>query len=312
MERQKLIELAYNRGKFLNLKNSEYLREVDAFTDINFTQDTGDGDITSDSLIANDFIANAQVVAKQDGILAGAEETSYFFNKRGISVKEHKKDGENIINGDVIMELRGKLKDILKAERTGLNLLQRMSGIASLTYSLLSKARNAKIASTRKKLLGLLDARAVFLGRGYTHRLGLFESILIKENHLESLKKEGVKNYTGVAIELAWKSRDMAVFVEIEVRNKIDAIIAAEKFRELNVDKAKPCIIMFDNMDPEQVGEAIREIRKKGLYDFSLFEASGGVNMGNLNDFDRAGVDVVSLGLLTHSPAALDISMRIS
>ncbi len=311
MQRQKLIELAYKRCRKLNLRNEDYLKRIKDFTDSMLKEDLGTkGDITSKSVIRKNFEAKAVIKAKQTGIIAGIEEAAYFFKKNKIKVKIFMKDGARVNKYDIIMALSGKVKDLLKTERVGLNILQRMSGIATFTNSCQSKSR-LTIAATRKTPWGFLDNKAVSVGGGATHRLGLFESILIKENHLESVKKEGYNDYIGEALERAWMNREKAVFIEIEVQNKKEAIIAAQKFKELNKMLRKPCIIMLDNFSVKQIKETIRDLKTLRLYDYVLIESSGNITPKNIKQYDKTGLDVISLGFLTHSVKAFDLSMVI-
>lgn len=216
------------------------------------------------------------------------------------------------------MELEGLVGDLLKTERSGLKPLQRMSGIATMTQKLTNKIReqgyDTMVAATRKTDWQLLDKKAVCLGGGLTHRLSLHESILIKDNHLEELKRQGfTKNYIEEALDRAWKYKDEAVFIEIEVTTKQEAIRAAKKFRELqrNLKNQRPCVIMFDNMASDEIKDTIEELKKRGLYNYVLFEASGGIKEDNILEYAKTGCDVVSLGALTHSSKALDISQEI-
>ncbi len=312
MNRKQLLNKAFQRGHLLTLENKIYLNRVKDLLDGMLKEDLGkEGDITANSVLRKNFEVKAIIKAKQNGIIAGLEEAEYFYKKNKIKVKKLKKDGSKIKKSDVILILIGKEKDLLKTERTGLNLLQRMSGIATSTDSLQSKAKKMLVVATRKTHWGLLDNKAVFIGGGSTHRLGLHESILIKENHLESLKKEGVKDYISIVLNRAWKNKNKAVFIEIEVKNKNEAIKAGKKFKELNKNKKKPSIIMLDNFKPLEIKKTIKKLKKLKLYDYVLLEASGGVNPDNIKEFEKTGVDVASLGFLTHSPKALDISQEI-
>lgn len=312
MNKKQLLNKTFQRGHLLTLKNKNYLKRVKEITETMLKEDLGKkGDITSDSVLKKNLKVKAIIKVKKNGILAGVEEAEYFYKKNNIKVKKLKKDGSKVKKGNVILILSGKEKNLLKTERIGLNLLQRMSGIATLTNNLQSRVKKMLILGIRKAHWGLLDKKAVYIGGGGTHRFGLYESILIKENHLESLKKEGVKDYIQIALNRAWKNKQKAIFIEIEVQNKEEAIRAAEKFKELNKTKKKPCIIMLDNFKPTEIKKTIKELKELKLYDYILLEASGGVNPNNIKEFEKTGVDVASLGFLTHSPKALDISQEI-
>lgn len=319
MNRKKLLNLAFGRTKELTVSNPEYLKWVKRYTTEVLKQDLGErGDITTTSIFGKKRNpAKAVIRAKEDGVIAGIEEVTWFYEQFGIGVKLYKKDGELIKSKGIILELNGSERDLLETERTGLKILQRMSGIATTTKRLIDKIRergsDTMIAATRKTHWQCLDKKAVSLGGGLTHRLGLWESILIKDNHLRELKKLGyVDNYVEEALERSWRYKDKAVFIEIEVENKVDAIKAAKKFKELQQKLGqKPSIIMLDNMPPEKVKRVIKELKKQGLYDYVLLEASGEINQGNILEYAKTGVDVTSLGNITHSPKALNMDQRI-
>ncbi|MCX6818354.1 MAG: carboxylating nicotinate-nucleotide diphosphorylase [Candidatus Aenigmarchaeota archaeon] len=311
--RPRLIKLAYDRSFFLVLRNPEYERSLEGLLVGLMKEDVGTGDITSDALLGG-APAKAEITTKDDGILAGGDELAWLCGRSGITLTRHKKDGEAICRGDRLFELEGPEKKILAIERTGLNLLQRMSGIATETHrhaELLKKEDfRTIVAGTRKTPWGFLDKKAVTLGGGYAHRLGLFESFLIKDNHIDALKKHNVKDPIAHAIDKAWEQRKRTVFIEIEARNLKEAIRAGERFKFLqNKDKEiKACIIMLDNFSPLGVRKTIAALKEKKLYDYVLLEASGGVKLDNIAQYAKAGVDAVSLGCLTHSARALDIS----
>jgi nicotinate-nucleotide pyrophosphorylase (carboxylating) len=319
MDRKEMLNLAFGRNKELTLSNAEYLKWVKRYTTEVLEQDLGKkGDITTLSIFGKERKpAKAVVRAKEDGVVAGIEEVTWFYKQRGIGVKPHKKDGEPVKSGSIILELNGPRRDLLETERTGLKILQRMSGIATATKRVIDKIREAgsdtMIVATRKTHWQYLDKKAVSLGGGLTHRLGLWESILIKDNHLRELKKLGyVDNYVEEALERSWRYIDEAMFIEIEVENGVDAIKAAEKFRELQQKLGrKPSIIMLDNMSPEKIREVIRELKKRGLYDHVLLEASGEINQGNILEYAKTGIDAISLGSLTHSAKALNMDQSI-
>ncbi|MFH1237158.1 MAG: carboxylating nicotinate-nucleotide diphosphorylase [Candidatus Aenigmatarchaeota archaeon] len=311
--RPRLIKLAYDRSFFLVLRNPEYERSLENLLAYLMKEDIGAGDITSDALLGA-APAKAKIIAKEDGILAGGDELAWLCGRSGITIERIKKDGEAIRKGETLFMLEGSEKKLLAIERTGLNLLQRMSGIATETHrhvELLKKdGLHAIVAGTRKTLWGFIDKKAVTLGGGYAHRLGLFESFLIKDNHIDALKKHNVKDPIAHAIDKAWEQRKRTVFIEIETRNLKEAIRAAERFKFLqDKDKEiKACIIMLDNMSPQFIKRVINTLKEKKLYDYVLLEASGGVKLDNIVQYAKAGVDAISMGCLTHSARALDIS----
>jgi nicotinate-nucleotide pyrophosphorylase (carboxylating) len=187
-----------------------------------------------------------------------------------------------------------------------------MSGIATETRCLVDslKGYNTRVAATRKTLWKYLDKKAVFLGGGLTHRLGLWDSILIKDNHLESLKRDGTKNPVEKAITLASRFADKVGFIEIETTNQNEAIKAARKFKQLKLKK--PCVIMLDNVQLDEIGQIIETLKNEILYDYVLLEASGNITSDNIKQYAETGVDVISLGYLTHSAKIFDMSLEMT
>jgi nicotinate-nucleotide pyrophosphorylase (carboxylating) len=311
LDRQKLVEIAYQKGTKLNLNNKNYRSWITAFFEKEYLDDVGAGDITSVALLAKNKPRKANLEAKESGIIGGIEEVSWFLQKHGVEVKTYAKDGQKVLKGETVLEVQGGQKDILATERICLNVLQRMSGIATETKHLtdLLKEYNTKIAATRKTPLRYLDKKAVFVGGGLTHRFGLWDSILIKDNHLEALKSEGVLDYIETALAKASAFADKVGFIEIEVTSHEEAIRAARKFKALKLKT--PCIIMFDNLTPKVIERTIETLRKEALNNYLLFEASGEIAPKNIQEYAKTGIDVVSLGFLTHSVSALDISLEI-
>jgi len=250
--------------------------------------------------------------AKASGIIGGIEEVSWFLRKHHLEVNAFFKDGEEVLNGETVLEIQGRQKDILATERIALNVLQRTSGIATETKRLtnLLKGHSTRIAATRKTLLRYLDKKAVFLGGGLTHRFGLWDSILIKDNHLETLKSDGVEDYIETAIAKASEFSDTVGFIELEVTSHEEAVRAARKF---NILKLKtPCIVMLDNMAPTTIEQTIETLRNINLYDSVLLEASGEITPKNIREYAKTRVDVVSLGYITHSATVLDLSLEMT
>ena len=310
MNRKQILDKAYQRGHLLTLKNKLYRDWIKKFIVDETKGDIGKGDITSESILRNGKV-KAIVYSRSNGILAGVEEVSLLFRDSGIKVKIFSKDGSKLTKGSKILLLEGGEKDILKLERSVLDLLARMSGIATLTSILIKKVKGkVGIAPTRKTQWRYLDKKAVYVGGGLTHRLALWESILIKDNHLAALKREGVKDVIGVALERAWKHKDKGNFIEIEVTNEKEAIKAANKFKKL-MDGHYPRIIMLDNINPRGIKAIISRLKKENLYNHVLIEASGGITPESVVNYANLGVDVISLGYLTKSSKALDIKLDI-
>lgn len=314
MNRRQLLLKAFQRGHLLNLKNPVYKAWIRKFIVGETKGDIGKkGDITSNAVIIDGKKLKAIVIAREPGIIAGLEETIFLYKKNRIKVKQLKKDGDIIEKGEKILELYGKEKDLLKIERSAIDLLQRMSGIATLTNNLVELIRNkVAIAPTRKTQWRYLDKKAVFVGKGLTHRLALWESILIKDNHLKALEKEGVKDPIRISIERAWQNKEKANFIEIEVTTTQQAIKAASVFKELQQkNNGMPCLIMLDNMSPKNITITVRKLKKLNLYDHILIEASGGITPKNIKNYSNTGIDVISMGYLTHSSQALNIKQHI-
>jgi nicotinate-nucleotide pyrophosphorylase (carboxylating) len=311
LDRQKLVELAYQKGRDLTLNNKKYLSWLETFFAKEYYDDVGTGDVTSESVLEKSESQKAFLKAKQSGIMGGIAEVSWFLRKHLLDVKVRIKDGEEVLEGETILEIQGKQKSILASERIGLNILQRMSGIATETKHLTDflKDYDTRIAVTRKTLLRYLDKKAVFLGGGLTHRFGLWDSILIKDNHLTVLKNEGIRDYIEAAITKASRFVDEVGFIEIETTSYEEAVRAAKKFKALKLKK--PCIVMFDNFVPRVIEETLETLHKKALYESVLLEASGEITPKNIREYARTGVDVVSLGYLTHSAWVLDLSLEM-
>ena len=311
LERQELVETAYQKGRDLSLNNRIYLSWLDAFFAKEYSDDVGAGDVTSEAVLTRNTSRKAFLNVKTSGIVAGIDEVSWFLRKHNLTVKANKEDGEESLRGETILEVQGGQKDILKTERIALNVMQRMSGIATETKRLteLLKGYTTRIAATRKAPLKYLDKKAVFLGGGLTHRFGLWDSILIKDNHLAALKSEGVVDFVEVAIANASSFANKVNFIEIEATSHEEALRAAVAFDALKLES--PCAVMLDNMKPKAIVEVIETLREDSLYDSVLLEASGDITPGNICEYAKTGVDVVSLGYLTHSVKVLDMSLEM-
>ena len=265
-------------------------------------EDVGKGDVTTAAVVPVGLTIEAAVVAKEAGIAAGIEETVILAESLGLSVKTEVVDGDEIKNGKVILRISGDAQAILSAERTMLNLLSRMSGIATATRRLVEKLRNAnltaKIAATRKTAPGLLyfDKKAVLIGGGDPHRLRLDDMILVKDNHI------AIAGNVETAVKKA-KAASFSKKIEVEVTSVTDALKAAE---------AGADIIMLDNFAPKQIREAIKALKKAGFFGKILLEISGGITEQNLLEYASTQVNIISMGELTHSVKALDISLEIT
>ena len=289
-----------------------YVDWLEKFFEQEYQEDIGPSDITSEAVLNKSKQGIAVLKAKQSGIVGGVEEVSWFYKKHNLRVKALAQDLKEVQKGDAILEVYGRRKDILATERVGLNVLQRMSGIATETRCLVELVRKYKtrVAATRKTVLRYLDKKAVFLGGGLTHRFGLWDSILIKDNHLEALKREGVRSPIEKAVTMASKFVDRVRFIEVETTNLEEAVRAARKFKELNL--IKPSIVMLDNVEPKEIHQVLEKMRRENLHNRVLFEASGNITPENITEYAKTGVDVVSLGYLTHSAKVFDMSLEMT
>jgi nicotinate-nucleotide pyrophosphorylase (carboxylating) len=264
-------------------------------------EDIGQGDVTAAAIIPKNLEAKAEIVAKEEGIVAGIEEAVILAEYLGLKAESKVADGQVVEAKQVLMQLSGNARTILTVERTLLNLLSRMSGIATQTRTLTEKLQKAnvktRIAATRKSAPGMLyfDKKAVVIGGGDPHRLHLDDMVLIKDNHL------AIVGSIAEAVKKAKANVSFSKKIEVEVTSAEDALKAA---------KAGADIVMLDNFSPKQAKEAAEKLRKAG-FDGVLLEASGGITAENLLDYASADVDIISMGSLTHSVKALDISLEI-
>lgn len=260
-------------------------------------EDIGVGDITTNLLIAKDQKAKAFFLAKENGIIAGLVIAKMVFQKldKKIVWKSFVKDGDFVSAGKRIAEVKGSLRALLTGERTALNILQRMSGIATVANNFVKivNGTNAKILDTRKTVPGLrmFDKYAVKIGGGTNHRFGLFDMVLIKDNHIKAAG--GITN----AVAKIRKGITKKIKIEVETSN-------LDEVREALKNKVE--IIMLDNMPVAMMKEAVKIIAGK-----AKVEASGNVNLKSIKAIAETGVDYISVGALTHSVKALDISMKI-
>ncbi|MEK7376005.1 MAG: carboxylating nicotinate-nucleotide diphosphorylase [Candidatus Margulisiibacteriota bacterium] len=264
-------------------------------------EDTGKGDITSGSTIPASLPCEAIIISKEAGILAGLAAARDVFKLAGekISFSSKLKDGQRLKKGTIIASIKGPARQVLAAERTALNFLQKLSGIATQTSKFSKKitGTGTVLLDTRKTtpLLRKLEKDAVVRGGGVNHRLGLYDSILIKDNHIALIKD------IGAAVKASKKFGQ----VEIEAKN----ISEVKKFLLAGADR-----ILLDNMDLKTLKESVKIIKKwnKGNKNTVKTEASGGIDLNNISSVAKTGVDFISVGALTHSAQALDISLRIT
>jgi nicotinate-nucleotide pyrophosphorylase (carboxylating) len=266
-------------------------------------EDLGQGDVTTALIVPSEATAEALVIAKDSGVAAGIEEARVLLESLGLSVEVLVEDGEKLKAGQRIIQVIGDLKTILSVERTLLNILSRMSGIATTTRKLIEKLRKARlkvaVACTRKTAPGLayFDKKAVLIGGGDTHRVHLDDMILIKDNHIA---------VTGGIKEAMRRVKERVSFskrIEVEATNLEEALEAAN---------AGADIIMLDNFSAKQAKKACFLLKETDSSKKILIEASGGINAENIVEYASAGVDIISLGEITQSPKALNINLEIT
>lgn len=255
------------------------------------------GDITSQAVVPADLQGRASIVAKEDGVIAGLFVAHAVFKGVDSEIKFTQKveDGTEVKKGQTVAQIAGIVRSILAGERVALNFLGRLSGIATLTKKFVDKARlfQVTIKDTRKTTpeMRILEKYAVRVGGGKSHRFGLYDAVLIKDNHIRAAG--GILS----AIERARENLRPGTKIEVEVSNLADVIEAL---------RAKADIIMLDNMDIASIKEAVKRIRAK-----ALVEVSGGVTLDNVEDIARTGINFISVGAITQSAKALDLSLNL-
>ncbi len=289
--------------------------QVEEIIDRALAEDLGKGDVTTEALISHDQQGRAYLVVKASGVLTGVEVAKEVFRQVDpeTEVEVLIQDGSIVRSGDIIVRISGRISSILKAERTALNFLQRLSGIASETHRFVEAVQGlpVRIMDTRKTTSGLrsLEKYAVRVGGGENHRMNLGDGILIKDNHLVALRSQGLnikeiivkaKQNTPLSLRGAKRRSNLQARqtqVEVEVRTVPEALEAVE---------AGADIVMLDNMNLEDMRKAVKSIHGR-----ALIEASGGITLGNVRAVAETGVDFISIGALTHSARALDISLEL-
>lgn len=273
---------------------------VDRLIDLAFAEDIGDGDHTTLCCIPEDSIGKSHLLIKEDGIIAGVDVAKEVFRRfdSTMQVDVLIKDGSRVKKGDIAMIVTGKTRSLLQTERLMLNIMQRMSGIATMTSKYVERLRgtHTNVLDTRKTTPGMriLEKQAVKLGGGMNHRIGLFDMILLKDNHIDFAG--GISNAINRCHEYL-KQNNLNIKIEIEVRN----------FNELQqvIDCGGVDRVMLDNFSVSDTKKAVEKIN--GLFET---ESSGGITIETIRDYAEAGVDFVSVGALTHSVKGLDMSFK--
>ncbi len=272
---------------------------IDDLLTLAFAEDVGDGDHTTLSTIPADERGKQRLIVKEEGIIAGVDIARKVFEKFDPELKMTVfiEDGSHVKPGDIAFEVEGSVRSLLQTERVMLNIMQRMSGIATQTarYQERLKGLNTKVLDTRKTTPGMrmLEKEAVRIGGGCNHRIGLFDMILIKDNHVDFAG--GITQAVNAAKKyLAEKGKDLKIEVEVRNTNEINEALAA------GIDR-----IMLDNFTPERTREAVELINGR-----VEIESSGGITLDTLREYGECGVDFISVGALTHSVKGLDMSFK--
>ncbi len=292
--------------------------KVDTLIQLAIQEDIGTGDITTENLIPNNLIVEGAFIAKECGIVAGLPVVEYLFSKLGKNIfyKQWVKEGTSVNKGETIAALHGAARVLLSGERIALNFLQRLSGIATLTAQFVDRIKPLKtsIMDTRKTIPGwrYLEKYAVAVGGGVNHRMGLYDHVLVKDNHLDIIKNKLLFDASShaSAIEnavLALRQKiKKGILIEVETRMLEEVADAL---------KAGVDIILFDNMDIRQLKEAVMAVndwKSARNTPLPLTEASGNITLENVRLVAQTGVNRISAGAITHSAKALDISLEIS
>lgn len=277
--------------------HENYPQEVDAVLELALREDIGSGDVTTGSIVPEDAVLTGEIRAKGTGVVSGIGLSGVVFRKLDpdCAWEEVVRDGDRVSPGDTLARVTGRARAILSAERTALNILQKMSGISTLTSLFVEAVAGSgvKIKDTRKTLPGLrwISKYAVAAGGGHNHRAGLYDGVLIKDNHIEAAGS------ITAAVEKVRQRAGEGFSIEVETKTMEQ------------VGEAVSCgvdVIMLDNMDIREIGEAVRLIDRR-----ALVEVSGGVTLENVKEMAQSGVDFISVGALTHSAPCLDISFDV-
>ena len=264
-------------------------------------EDIGDGDVTTESFVSETLHSTGRIIARENAVVAGTGAAAEVFRQVDPStvIEINCRDGDNVAAGDVIIEVRGLARSILKAERVALNFLQRLCGIATLTRQFVDAVGNqsAKILDTRKTTPGLraLEKAAVVAGGGVNHRFGLYDMVLVKDNHLAALG--GLSSFPDRIRRLRQERPNIRIEVEADDLEQVRAFVEMD-----GID-----VILLDNMTPAQIREAVA-LKRNNI----KFEASGGITLKNVRRVAATGVDYVSIGALTNAARAIDLALEMT
>ncbi|HLG26053.1 MAG TPA: carboxylating nicotinate-nucleotide diphosphorylase [Candidatus Gracilibacteria bacterium] len=320
MDKFAIVRSSHRAANEVSMKTPRYRRYFLNWLDSRLRDDIGrGGDISTDLVIPVRHVSNAIVKANCAGTAAGFEEMRYFFKSgsifsRQLTASGFFTDAQQFRKGDVLLRLSGNTRKILQLERSLLNFLQRMCGIATLTaHYVRNVPKTVLICPTRKVLLGDLDKKACLVGGGGTHRLRLDDAVLLKDNHLKATGGNVLELLARVSEQGKKLKAESLRFIEIEVDSAAGIVKIAQKLEELSAANLRlpPLFILFDNMKPREISHAIRQIRDAGYGSRLFFEASGGVTAKNIREYGVTGVDVISVGSLTNSVEAIDLTLEL-
>jgi len=264
-------------------------------------EDIGDGDVTTESFVSETLHSMGRIIARENAVVAGTGAATEVFRQVDPStvIEISCRDGDNVVAGDVIIEVRGLARSILKAERVALNFLQRLCGIATLTRQFVDAVGNhsAKILDTRKTTPGLraLEKAAVVAGGGVNHRFGLYDMVLVKDNHLTALGE--LSSFSDRIRRLRQERPNIRIEVEADDLEQVRTFVEVE-----GID-----VILLDNMTPAQIREALA-LKRSNI----KFEASGGITLKNVKRVAATGVDYISIGALTNAARAIDLALEMT
>ncbi len=322
-DRQQILENTYNKREFFTLSSMAYFQFFKSYFEASLEADLHpNGDITTTLLNENlPAKVEGKVIAKEDGVLSGLEEVKYMAKQLGVGFSLGKnsngkkfESGMNFQKGDTLFSLSGSPLKLLQGERTILNFLQRMCGIVTAASKF--ETEFTKVAVTRKTPLPLLDKRAAIDGGALPHRVNLSDAIMIKDTHLDQFGRD----FEALADFLKDRSYQGISFIEIEVsgehvvegsavKGQKEALEVAKMAKNLDLDV--PMVVMLDNFTPKAVKSTVLALQEAKLYDYVLIEVSGGITRENYKNYDIEGVDVMSVGEITHSVGVCDLSMKI-
>lgn len=312
MTRKDRIRKVFDATGELMPDDKTYRRFALSFLNRLISLDIGKGDVSAFPENVYGVPVEAFIIAKSPAIVAGLAETTMFLKEFYLTAETKFRNGDAISQGEKLLKIKGNVKDILAVERTILNVLQRLSGIATATkeYTERVAGTDCFVVATRKTLWGMLDKSAVQHGGGFSHRLGLYDAAMLKENHLAALRNSGQPNAIRDSIQEIVRRYPRLRFIEIEVRSENEFREIVNSFK--SIETPMPKVIMFDHFQPAAIIPIVDELDRQNLRDEIFLEASGNVTLETISDYAKSGVDVISVGALTHSVKSADFSLLFS